>query len=206
MVPHYWQQAIADLSLKDPKIKKIIELNSKLELTSRGDAYQTLARAVVGQQISVKAADSIWKKLTNYVSKTTPEKIVKYSVEELKKTGLSLQKATYLQNIAFYFKENKINSENYWKNKNYEEISKELIQIKGVGNWTIEMFGIFFLLEPDIFPSKDLGLINAINLLYGGKEKLKIEKILKLSEIWKPWRTVATCFLWRSIDSSIVSY
>ena len=120
--------------------------------------------------------------------------------------GLSKQKASYIQNIALHFKENNIKSHSYWQKKNYQEIFAELVQIKGIGKWTIEMFAIFYLLEPDIFPVKDLGLIRAINNLYSKDKPLSAEEIIALAEKWRPYRTAATFFLWRSIDADIVAY
>ena len=120
--------------------------------------------------------------------------------------GLSKQKASYIQNIALHFKENNIKSHCSLAEKNYQEIFAELVQIKGIGKWTIEMFAIFYLLEPDIFPVKDLGLIRAINNLYSKDKPLSAEEIIALAEKWRPYRTAATFFLWRSIDVDIVAY
>ena len=207
MLPTYWNQAIEELSKKDKKLKQLIEQHSDVKLQNRGDAFQTLIRSIIGQQISGKAASSIWNKLVSHFKEVVSyQKILKSNFEDLKQLGLSSQKSNYIHNLANHFKENKIKDATYWQNRNYSGIHKELIAIKGIGNWTVEMFGIFYLLEADLFPIKDLGIIKAVRNIYGKNKELSIDEINKLSNKWKPWRTVATCFLWRSIDASVINY
>ena len=205
-LPPYWQKALLQLSQKDKILGKLISQNPKLVLSSRGDAFQTLIRSVVGQQISVLAAASIWQRIEKGVAKISYQNFIHLPLEKTHSFGLSKQKTSYIQNIALHFKENNIKSHSYWQKKNYQEIFAELVQIKGIGKWTIEMFAIFYLLEPDIFPVKDLGLIRAINNLYSKDKPLSAEEIIALSEKWCPYRTAATFFLWRSIDADIVAY
>ena len=204
--PHYWQKSLIFLSKKDAVLAKLIIQFPNLSIHSRGDDFQTLARAVVGQQISTQVAKSIWDKLMINFKEFNYRKIANCNLDELKSCGLSSYKINYLKNLAHYFAENNINN-NYWQEKTYTEIHNELIKIKGVGGWTIEMFAIFYLLESDIFPIKDLGLINAINKLYSKKkEKLKLDEIKKISDNWRPYRSVATWFLWRFIDAKATVY
>ena len=205
-LPTYWNQALGELSQKDKILAKIIAKGSKQNLTSKGDAFWTLTRSIVGQQISIQAAASIWQKMESAVSQITYKNFLYLSLEKMSSLGLSKQKASYIQNIAKHFQKNKIDNPHYWQGRDYKNIFDELVQIKGIGPWTIEMFAIFYLLEPDIFPTKDLGIMRAMNRLYNKGEPLKTEKILVISRKWKPWRTVASFFLWNSIDSDIVDY
>jgi DNA-3-methyladenine glycosylase II len=205
--PNYWQESIEYLTKTDPQLAKILKQHSQYSITSRGEALETLLRSIVGQQISVKAAASVWKKLTNLIGGIKSENVLSASSENLKSCGLSKQKAQYITNIAEHFKANYIVSHSYWKGRTYLSIYDELITIKGIGPWTAEMFGMFYLLEKDIFPIKDVGIIRAMNRLYGNNKKvLDLDEIIKISDTWKPYRSVACWFLWRSIDSKEVLY
>jgi len=205
--PNYWQESIEYLTKTDPQLAKIMKQHSQYSITSRGEALETLLRSIVGQQISVKAAASVWKKLTNLVGSIKSENILSASSENLKSCGLSKQKTQYIINIAEHFKANDIVSHSYWKGRTYLSIYDELVTIKGIGPWTAEMFGMFYLLEKDIFPIKDVGIIRAMNRLYGNNNKvLDLDEIIKISDAWKPYRSVACWFLWRSIDSKEVLY
>ena len=205
MQPDYWHKALKHLS-KDKKMAQLIAQFPNLTLTSRGNAFETLLRSVVGQQISISAADNIWQRLVKHLSILTPNQVINQPKESLKNIGLSAQKASYLHNIAYHFLNHNIDK-NYFYNRDFNDIREELTAIKGVGSWTVEMFGIFYLLEPDIFPIKDIGLIRAISRLY----QLPIAKpdkqvIINLAQNWQPYRTVATWYLWRSIDAEVVQY
>ena len=205
--PNYWQESIEYLTKIDPQLAKILKQHSQYSITSRGEALETLLRSIVGQQISVKAAASVWKKLTNLIGSIKSENVLTVSSENLKSCGLSKQKTQYIINIAEHFKTNHIVSHSYWKGRTYLSIYNELITIKGIGPWTAEMFGMFYLLEKDIFPIKDVGIIRAMNRLYGNNKKvLDLDEIIKISDTWKPYRSVACWFLWRSIDSKEVLY
>ena len=205
--PNYWQESIEYLTKTDPQLAKILKQYSQYSITSSGEALETLLRSIVGQQISVKAAASVWKKLTNLIGSIKSENILSASSENLKSCGLSKQKTQYIINIAEHFKANDIVSHSYWKGRTYLSIYDELITIKGIGPWTAEMFGMFYLLEKDIFPIKDVGIIRAMNRLYGNNNKvLGLDEIIKISDTWKPYRSVACWFLWRSIDSKEVLY
>ena len=205
--PNYWQESIEYLTKTDPQLAKILKQHSQYSITSRGEALETLLRSIVGQQISVKAAASVWKKLTKLIGSIKSENVLSASTENLKSCGLSKQKAQYIKNIAEHFKANHIVSYSYWKGRTYLSIYDELITIKGIGPWTAEMFGMFYLLEKDIFPIKDVGIIRAMNRLYGNNKKvLDLDEIIKISDTWKPYRSVACWFLWRSIDSKEVLY
>jgi len=205
-LPAYWQQSKEFLTHTDPKLAKLILEHQQYSISSRGEALETLLRSIVGQQISVQAAASVWGKLEKKIGKIKPENVILMSFEELKSCGLSKQKVQYIINICNHFINFSIKDHLYWVNRSFESIYDELITIKGVGPWTAEMFGMFYLLEKDIFPIKDIGIIRAMNQIYGEGKPLSLEKIIAISETWRPYRSVACWFLWRSIDSEEVLY
>jgi len=205
-LPAYWQQSKEFLTHADPKLAKLILEHQQYSISSRGEALETLLRSIVGQQISVQAAASVWGKLEKKIGKIKPENVILMSFEELKSCGLSKQKVQYIINICNHFINFSIKDHLYWENRSFESIYDELITIKGVGPWTAEMFGMFYLLEKDIFPIKDIGIIRAMNQIYGEGKPLDLEKIIAISETWRPYRSVACWFLWRSIDSEEVLY
>lgn len=198
----YWQQAAKELSRQDRVMKKLIARYKGELLQARGDAFFTLARAVVGQQISVKAADTIWNRFAA-LGKVEPKSVLKLEEQAMRAAGLSASKVKYIYGIAEHFEENpKI----YKKLHTLDDavVMQELVKLPGIGSWTAEMFLIFHLARPDIFPIKDLGLQKAIKLYYGQQHDVKTMQ--ELSEIWKPWRTVATWYLWRALDPVPVEY
>jgi DNA-3-methyladenine glycosylase II len=202
-LPDYWSEACAQLANTDALIADLINQYPETILSSRKDPFYTLLRAIVGQQISVKSADSVWSRLENFNNfNFSPEFFLKADSEELRSLGLSRQKIEYIKNISNYFYKKQI-TDNYFKDKSSREISAELIKIKGIGTWTIEMFLIFYALEPDIFPVKDIGVINTMKKLYGFSS---LDEILKHSERWRPWSTVAVWYIWRSLDDEPVLY
>lgn len=172
-------------------------------LKTRGNAFYTLTRSIVGQQISVKAADSVWAKLEGTISNITPQFVLAASDEALRASGLSKQKIAYMRNLAEFFS---THTKPIWHTKTDDEIIKELIAIKGIGRWTIEMFLIFHLMRPDVFPIKDIGLQKGILKHYANGKAMSLEKMEKLAIRWKPWRSVATWYLWRSLDPIPVEY
>ena len=194
------------LTSADKTLGDIISQHKDYSITSRGEAYETLLRAIVGQQISVKAAASVWNKIVDLIKIIEPNKVLSTSKEKLKLCGLSKQKTQYILNISEHFKINNIIDDTYWEERTYLSVYEELITIKGIGPWTAEMFGMFYLLEKDIFPLKDVGILRAMYQLYNNGERIDIDKIVKISDTWKPYRSVACWFLWRSIDSEEVLY
>jgi DNA-3-methyladenine glycosylase II len=203
--PIFWQKAKKTLSSKDNKLSKIIESYPQDFLFSKSDPFFTLARSIVGQQISVKAAQSVWNRLEAKVSKINPKIIAKTHSNTLKSVGLSRQKVSYLKNLAEAFIEKKIKL-NMWNKMTDEEIVQDLIQIKGIGRWTAEMFLIFNLCRADIFPLDDIGMIKGLCKLYKISYPAEKEKIIKIGTKWKPYRSVATWYLWRSLDPIPVEY
>ncbi len=203
--PFFWIEAKKELKKKDKKLGKIIDTYPRDFLFSKSDPFMTLARSIVGQQISVKAAQSVWDKLVLKIGKVTPEIILKAHSNTLKSSGLSRQKVLYLKNLASAFEKNKI-KKHLWNKLSDEEIINDLIQIKGIGRWTAEMFLIFNLCRADIFPLDDIGMIRGVCKIYNLKYPIERKKLIKIGEKWRPYRSVATWYLWRSLDPIPVEY
>ncbi len=205
ITPDYWDEAKAFLSKKDKRLKKIIDSYEGEAMVMRGEPFVTLARSITGQQISVKAADSVWNKLAAGLAKVTPEKIANAPAEELRSYGLSGSKVIYMHALAMYFMENKKIIKT-WPALPDEEIIRQLTGIKGIGVWTAEMFLIFGLGRPDIFPLLDLGLLKGIYRHYNNSEKMEKTAIIAIGEAWRPYRSLGTWYMWRALDPVPVSY
>ena len=205
MKPRYWSQATRELSARDPVLKKFIDQHRALTVGSRGDAFQTLARAIVGQQISVKAAQSVWERFVAAHSAMTPAVIAASSFEQLRGCGLSGQKSGYLLDLATRFHDGRLQPA-AWQRLEDEALITELVQVKGIGRWTAEMFMIFNLARPDIFPLGDLGLQKAITLHYNRGRKATPVRLQRIGANWAPWRSVATWYMWRSLEAAPVEY
>jgi len=201
-VSENWKIAKEELSNSDSIMMKIIELYDGEKMQLKNNAFLTLIRSVVGQQISVKAADSVWKRLEELCRhEIQPDKIKLFSEDELRSVGLSKSKANYIHNIS---KSDVLDTN--WSNLSDKEVIDLLCQIKGIGRWTAEMFLIFHLARPNILPLGDIGLIKAIELNYNNGEKISKDRIETYRQKWSPWCTVATWYLWRSLDPIPVNY
>ena len=203
--PKFWEKAKKELIKKDLKLGKIIQNYPNDFLFTKSDPFHTLARSIVGQQISVKAAQSVWDRLEFKLKIVSAVNIRNTHYMTIKSCGLSKQKISYLKNLADAFNNERVKPEE-WKNLSDDEIIAQLIEIKGIGRWTAEMFLIFNLCRPDVFPVDDLGLIKGICKLYNLKYPITKEHAIKLSNKWKPWRSVATWYFWRSLDPIPVQY
>ena len=201
--PEYWDVAKKELSISDITLSRIIDKFDDLELVSRGDIFYTLIRSVIGQQISVKAASTVWTRLCKRVGEIRPKNILRVDIDELRSCGLSQRKAEYVLGISESWTE--YDSLDWDKMKD-EEIIEKLIQLRGVGTWTAEMILIFTMLRPDVFPIGDIGMIRGIEKSYNSGEKMSKEELYSISEKWKPWRTVACCYMWRTVDPEPVEY
>ena len=204
--PKYWYKAKISLSKRDPILKKIIKQYNKGHLTTRNNPFFSLCRTIVGQQISIKAADTIWNRLeAKCKKKIIPQKIIKLKATSMKKVGLSRQKISYLKNIAKSFKNKSFDVSSLKKMDDVSAIDY-ITQLKGLGIWSAQMFLMFNLNRPDIFPTKDIGLIRAISKNYK-KPYPPSEKFLnKISNLHSGYRTVFTWYMWRSIDPTDVEY
>jgi len=190
---------------RDRIMRKLIPQFGDMHLTGRSEVFTTLARSIIGQQISVKAADTVWQKLIEVCPKCTPAQVLKAGPDALAVCGLSKRKAEYLIDLAAHFKEKRVHADK-WIDMDDEEVISELIQIRGIGRWTAEMFLIFNLLRPNILPLDDLGLLKGISINYFSGEPVSRSDAREVAANWEPWRTVATWYLWRSLDAAPVVY
>jgi DNA-3-methyladenine glycosylase II len=205
MKPEYWNRAKRALARRDPVMARIMREHPKVFLARRGEPFLTLARAIVGQQISVKAAQSVWDRLAACVGEVTPQGVLARPRPRLRACGLSDRKTEYIADLAQHFVEGAIH-EHRWPEMPDEEIIAELVAVRGIGRWTAEMFLIFNLLRPDVFPLDDLGLQKGIRVSYFKGRKVSLRTMKRLGETWRPWRSVATWYLWRSLDPVPVEY
>ena len=205
MKPDYWQRAKRALARRDPVMGAIMRAHPKVFLARRGEPFLTLARAIVGQQISVKAAQSVWDRLVICVGEVAPQAVLAKPRPELRACGLSDRKTEYIADLAQHFADGAIHVHR-WPQMSDEQIIVELVEVRGIGRWTAEMFLIFSLLRPDVFPLDDLGLQKGIRLAYYKGRKVSVRTMARLGETWRPWRSVATWYLWRSLDPLPVEY
>jgi len=203
--PDYWPQATRELAERDAVLSELIARFQGLALGSRGDAFSTLARSIVGQQISVKAAQSVWDRLAGRLGTVTPETLSCVRKPTLRNCGLSGQKAGYLKDLAGKFRGGTLDAAR-WPALDDEILIGELTQVKGIGRWTAEMFLMFHLARPDVLPLADLGLQRAMRLHYNRGRPLTFTRMQKIGTAWAPWRSVATWYLWRSLDPIPVEY
>lgn len=204
-LPVYWDEAIRELSTRDNVLAKLTTRYPGLALGSRGDAFSTLARAIVGQQISVKAAQSVWDRLTSEITAVSAPSVAAADLARLRTCGLSGQKCAYLMDLAARFNSGALNPAK-WHELQDEALIAELTQVNGIGRWTAEMFLIFYMARPDVLPLDDIGLQRAMGLHYNGGRPLSKLKMRKIGAGWAPWRSVATWYLWRSLDPLPVQY
>ena len=203
--PVFWEKAKKHIKKCDKKLGSIIELYPNDFLFSKSDPFYTLARSIVGQQISVKAAQSVWNKLENKCKKINAKNIKSIHYMTLKSCGLSRQKISYLRNLSDAFMIQKIKPLS-WNKKSDDQIINELVLIKGIGRWTAEMYLIFNLCRPDIFPLDDIGMIKALCKCYKLNYPIKKDRLIRIGNKWRPYRSVATWYLWRSLDPIPVEY
>jgi DNA-3-methyladenine glycosylase II len=205
VTPAYWQRAKRALGRRDAIMQAIIRRHPRIALKSRGDPFQTLARSIVGQQISVKAADSVWAKLARVSPEMRPAEIARARRTRLLATGLSGRKAEYLHDLARRFCDGSLHAAR-WDEMDDEAVISDLTQVRGIGRWTAEMFLMFNLLRPDILPLGDLGLRKAVCMHYFDGDEVPLDAIRAIAVDWEPWRSVATWYLWRSLDPVPVEY
>jgi DNA-3-methyladenine glycosylase II len=213
ITPPYWDEACKHLSKRDRVMRKLIADRGQARLFSRGNAFTTLARSIVGQQISVKAAQSVWEKLLALVGQDPAverqplavEDVLSRAPEVLRTAGLSARKVEYLQDLARHFADGKVHVDQ-WNDMLDEAIIEELVDIRGIGRWTAEMFLIFHLMRANVLPLDDAGLIKGISVNYFSGEPVSRAEARDIAEAWAPYRTVGTWYLWRSLDPVPVEY
>lgn len=203
-LPSYWEDAKIELMKRDRILRKLIPQFGDLHLIGRGEPFTTLARSIVGQQISVKAAESVWGRFLELCPKCTPAQVLKAG-EGLATCGLSKRKAEYILDLAEHFKAKRLHVDK-WTEMEDEDVIGELVQIRGIGRWTAEMFLIFNLRRPNILPLDDVGLLKGISMNYFSGEPVSRSDAREVAANWEPWCTVATWYLWRSLDPVPVEY
>jgi DNA-3-methyladenine glycosylase II len=203
--PAYWEEACKHLAKKDRVMRRLIPQLGDVCLESRGDAFVTLARSIVGQQISVKAAQSVWEKFAALSKTLTPANVLKLKVDDMRAAGLSARKVEYLVDLALHFSNGAVHTRK-WAEMEDEAIIEELVAIRGIGRWTAEMFLIFYLLRPNVLPLDDVGLINGISHNYFSGESVSRSDAREVALAWAPYCSVATWYIWRSLDPQPVAY
>jgi DNA-3-methyladenine glycosylase II len=209
VTPDYWDEACRHLVKRDRVLKKLIPQFGEARLQSRGDAFTTLARSIIGQQISVKAAQSVWEKFAGLLpgpsTKVQPAAVLEQTVETLRSAGLSARKVEYLRDLAQHFEAGSVHVKQ-WAQMDDEAIIEELVAIRGIGRWTAEMFLIFHLMRPNVMPLDDAGLIAGISRNYFSGEPVSRAEAREVGEAWAPYRSVATWYIWCSLDPLPVAY
>ncbi len=203
--PGYWQDACKHLAKRDRVLKKLIQAHQGSFLQSRGNAFNTLARSVVGQQISVKAAQSVWGRFESLTPTLTPESVLKLRIDDMRAAGLSARKVEYIVDLALHFSSGALHVDD-WHGMSDADIIEELVAIRGIGRWTAEMFLIFHLMRPNVLPVDDVGLINGISTAYYSGEPVSRSDVREVAASWAPYATVATWYIWRSLDPLPVNY
>ena len=209
MKPDYWDTAAKALARRDPVLRKLRARFPDIALARRYDPFTTLARAITGQQISVKAAETVWSRVVAAAhgkpTRLKPAAILALPPEALRGCGLSTRKAEYIRDLAARFDDGRIKPRR-WQAMEDEAVIAELVAVKGIGRWTAEMFLMFSLLRPDVFPVDDIGLQRAVAVNYNDGEPLSIAALRAMGTNWSPWRSVATWYLWRSLEPEPVQY
>ena len=195
VAPPYWDDACRHLARRDRVMKKLIPRFGQARLSSRGDAFTTLARSIVGQQISVKAAQSVWDRFAATVggpgTRLPPAAVRALALPQMREAGLSARKCEYLQDLARHFAERQA-PEADWLAMDDEAIIAELVAIRGIGRWTAEMFLIFHLMRPNVLPLDDLGLLKGISLNYFSGEPVSRAEARELGDAWAPFRSAVS--------------
>jgi DNA-3-methyladenine glycosylase II len=209
VTPGYWDEACKHLAKRDRVMRKLIPKFGEARLQCRGDAFTTLARSIVGQQISVAAAQSVWGRFTGLFAEPdkalAPAELLSLDTAEMRSAGLSVRKIEYLRDLAAHFDGGEVRTRR-WNGMEDEAIVDELVAIRGIGRWTAEMFLIFHLMRPDVLPLDDLGLIKGISVNYFSGEPVTRNEAREVGDAWAPFRSVATWYVWRSLDPLPVDY
>ncbi|MDO9405630.1 MAG: DNA-3-methyladenine glycosylase 2 family protein [Polaromonas sp.] len=199
VIPEYWAEACRHLVKKDRVMKRLIPQFGDAHLQSRGDAFSTLARSIVGQQISVKAAQDVWARFSTLPKKLTPANVLRLKVDDMRAAGLSARKVEYLVDLSIHFDTGTVHVKD-WQAMDDEAIIAELVAIRGIARWTAEMFLIFYLTRPNVLPLDDVGLISGISQNYFSGESVSRSDAREVAAAWAPYCSVATWYIWRSLD------
>jgi DNA-3-methyladenine glycosylase II len=209
VTPAYWDDACKHLARRDRVMKKLIPQFGEARLQSRGDAFTTLARSIVGQQISTTAAQAVWERFAALTSspsaRVPPADVLKLKADAMRASGLSARKVEYLRDLATHFTQGQVHVRQ-WQQMDDEAIIDELVAIRGIGRWTADMFLIFHLMRPNVLPVDDLGLLKGISVNYFSGEPVTRAEAREVGDAWVPYRSVATWYIWRSLDPLPVEY
>lgn len=203
--PPYWREAEAALAAKDPIMRRLIADAGRSYPSRKGDPFETLVRAIVGQQLSLKAAETIWRRFQAICPVCTPQSVLGIDGSCFLACGFSRRKAEYVRDLAVCFQDETVNP-GLWETMGDDAVVADLSQVRGIGRWTAEMFLIFNLRRPDVLPLDDAGLIRGISTAYFSGNPASKNEAGVLAESWRPWRTVATWYLWRSLTALPVEY
>ena len=203
--PYFWEEACKHLVKKDRVMKRLIPQFGDVCLETRGDAFVTLARSVIGQQISVKSAQKVWERFEQLPRKLTPANVLKLKVDDMRAAGLSARKVEYIVDLALHFDNGALHVKS-WDAMSDDEIVAELIAIRGIGRWPAEMFLIFHLMRPNVLPLDDVGLLTGISHNYFSGDVVSRSDAREVAAAWAPYCTVATWYIWRSLDPVQVDY
>jgi DNA-3-methyladenine glycosylase II len=209
VTPEYWDEACRHLVKRDRVMRKLIPQFGEGRLQSRGDAFTTLARSIVGQQSSVKAAQASWERVAALLDggspRIQPAAVLAIAATQLREAGLSARKVDYLVDLAQHFEAGSVHVRQ-WQQMDDEAIVDELVAIRGISRWTAEMFLIFHLIRPNVLPLDDPGLIKGISHNYFSGEPVSRAEAREVGDAWAPFRSVATWYIWRSLDPLAVAY
>ncbi|MBY0572999.1 MAG: DNA-3-methyladenine glycosylase 2 family protein [Undibacterium sp.] len=201
-VPAYWEKAKLELMKRDRIMRKLIPQFGDLYLLGRDDPFTTLTRSIIAQQITGVAANNLWERFLGSCPKSTPEEVIETGKDGLLACGLSKRKTDYILDLACHFSQGRLHVDK-WAEMSDEQVIAELVQIRGISRWTAEMFLIFNLLRPNILPLDDAGLISGISSNYFSGEPVSRIDLREVAANWEPWRTVATWYMWRSLDTNL---
>ena len=204
-MPVYWAEACKHLVKKDRVMKRLIPQFGDACLQTRGDAFVTLARSIVGQQISIKAAQTVWDRFALLPAEITPGHVLKLKIDDMRAAGLSARKVEYLVDLALHVDNGALHGQ-AWEGMDDEAIIDELVAIRGIGRWTAEMFLIFHMMRPNVLPLDDVGLIKGISQSYFSGDVVSRSDAREVAAAWAPYRSVATWYIWRSLDPLPVAY
>ena len=205
ITPDYWEEACRHLVKKDRVMRKLIPKFGDACLQTRGDAFITLARSIVGQQISVASAQKVWDRFALLPRKITPANVLRLKVDDMRAAGLSARKVEYLVDLALHFDNGALHVKD-WASMADDAIIAELVAIRGIGRWTAEMFLIFHMMRPNVLPLDDVGLLTGISVNYFSGDAVSRSDAREVAAAWSPYCSVATWYIWRSLDPLPVEY
>ncbi|WP_312131068.1 DNA-3-methyladenine glycosylase family protein [Diaphorobacter nitroreducens] len=203
--PSYWEEACRHLTKKDRVMRRLIPQVGNVALSQRGDAFTTLARSIVGQQVSVASAQRVWDQFAALSRSMTPRSVLKLKVDDMRAAGLSARKVEYLVDLALHFDSGRLHVKQ-WDQMDDPAIVAELVAIRGISRWTADMFLIFHLARPNVLPLDDVTLIQGISQHYFSGDPVSRSDAREVADAWKPWCSVASWYIWRSLAPLPVDY